>query len=163
MGATVCKPKNPDCNNCPFNTSCIALDKNLISELPLKEKKLKVKNRYFNYLVLLSDDNKTILNQRKGKGIWQGLYEFYLIESKDSIDEEILKNSDEFQDLKLDNPEVSLFNTDDIIHKLSHQHLHTKFWIIETSRLKSEGVLWTDINEYPVPTLIANFLKAFKH
>jgi len=43
FGATLCKPKNPLCNECPFANSCVSLEKNLINELPIKEKKVKLK------------------------------------------------------------------------------------------------------------------------
>src|SRR5690606_6679498 len=42
FGAIQCKPQNPDCNICPLNNSCVALQKNLINELPVKLKKTKV-------------------------------------------------------------------------------------------------------------------------
>ena len=34
FGARQCKPQNPDCEKCPFNSSCVALQKNLIKKLP---------------------------------------------------------------------------------------------------------------------------------
>ena len=52
FGAIQCKPKNPICLFCPFSESCVALQKNKIDTLPVKDKKTKVRDRYFNYLVL---------------------------------------------------------------------------------------------------------------
>ena len=72
FGAKQCKPQSPNCSICPFNASCFALAKNKIQELPVKLKPLKVKKRHFNYLVYLSDDNKTVLEKRNN-GIWQNL------------------------------------------------------------------------------------------
>lgn len=161
FGATQCKPKKPDCETCPFNESCVALQKNLISELPVKEKKLKVRNRYFNYLVIKTADNKTILSERKNKGIWQGLYQFPLIETKKVIDETALISSEEFNLLFPEETSVKLFNPKEIIHKLSHQHLHTKFWIVKTESVKKETINWNDVSKFPVPVLIANFLDEY--
>ena len=88
FGARMCKPQNPDCEICPLNDKCLALQQNKIKSLPVKDKKIKLKKRFFNYLVLVSSDEKTILNLREGKGIWQGLYEFPLVESEKTIDKE---------------------------------------------------------------------------
>lgn len=155
FGALLCKPQNPLCETCPLNDSCVALAAKSIKELPVKEKKIKVKKRYFNYLVFISEDNKTVLSERKGKGIWQGLYQFPLIETEKSVSKEELHN--EFSTKK----EIVLFNKKEIIHKLSHQHLYTKFWIVKNDELQENSVDWEAIEKYPVPILIANFLKNF--
>ncbi len=161
FGAIQCKPKKPLCLFCPLSESCVSLQKNLIEKLPVKEKKLKIKKRYFNYLVVKTNDDKTILSERKGKGIWQGLYQFPLIESETIINQNDLISSKEFKNLFPSETTISLFNKKEIIHKLSHQHLHTQFWVIETETLSEATINWTAINTYPVPILIANFLDAY--
>ena len=158
FGATQCTPKNPDCTTCPFNESCVALQKNLIGVLPVKDKKVKVSHKYFNYLVVITKDKQTIFSERTTKGIWQGLYQFPLIESKQSIEERELVSSTKFQELFPEETTVKLFNSKEIIHKLSHQHLHTKFWIVNTKAVKMETIKWSTISQFPVPVLIANFL-----
>ena len=162
FGATQCKPKNPICMFCPFNESCIAHQKGLTDTLPIKEKKIKVKKRYFNYLVIKSKDNKTLLNQRTGKGIWQGLYEFPLIESEASITEKELVENETFQEIIQGEATLKLFNSKEIFHKLSHQHLVTKFWIVEIDKLQDDAISWDTIQDYPVPILIANFLEKYQ-
>ncbi len=163
FGALHCKPQNPLCETCPFSGSCVALEKKLTRELPVKEKKIKVKKRYFNFLVIKTNDNKTILSERKGKGIWQGLYQFPLIESDKTINKNELISSDEFIDLFPSETTISLFNQKEIVHKLSHQHLCTQFWVIETEKSSTIQIKWSDIEKYPVPILIANFLEAYQH
>ena len=162
FGALHCKPQNPLCETCPFADSCVAFEKSLIKELPVKEKKIKVRNRYFNFLVIKTEDEKTILSERKGKGIWQGLYQFPLIESDTNINKDELIASEEFIKLFPDETTISLFNKKEIIHKLSHQHLYTQFWVVETATLPKATVNWTDLKQYPVPVLIANFLEEYQ-
>lgn len=161
FGAIQCKPKNPICLFCPFSESCVALQKNKIEHLPVKEKKIKIKHRFFNYLVIKTDDNKTILQERKGKGIWQGLYEFPKIESTSNINKKELISSKEFVELFPKQTTISLFNKEEIVHKLSHQHLHTQFWIVETKSHKLATISLKSVKKYPVPVLIANFLEKF--
>ena len=80
FGAIVCTPQSPDCANCVLRDSCWAWAHNQVGVLPAKLKKIKIKQRYFNYLVWLSADEQTLLQKREGKDIWHGLYEFPLIE-----------------------------------------------------------------------------------
>ncbi|WP_420551919.1 A/G-specific adenine glycosylase [Tenacibaculum aiptasiae] len=161
FGALHCKPQNPLCDECPVSESCVAFGKKLVKELPVKEKKIKVKKRYFNYLVVVTDDNKTLFNERIGKGIWQGLYEFPLLEAKMSISEEELIEHKQFLELFSDKTTMSLFNKEDIVHKLSHQHLFTKFWIVKTKKVEGETVDWNQVKKYPTPILIDKFLNEY--
>ena len=163
FGALHCKPQNPLCDTCPFSDSCVALEKKLTKELPVKEKKIKVRKRYFNFLVIKTDDDKTILSERKGKGIWQGLYQFPLIGSEKIINKEELVSAEEFINLFPLETTISLFNSKEIVHKLSHQHLYTQFWIVETANTAETTIKWNEIEKYPVPILIANFLEAFQN
>lgn len=161
FGAMQCKPKNPDCNVCPLQNICVAFQNKSVDALPVKLQKTKVRKRYFNYIVVLTDDRKTILQQRTSKGIWQNLFEFPLVETNSEVDEKKLKSTKQFQSFEFERFEISLFNVDPIIHKLSHQHLHTKFWILETPALHKANIKWEEIQKYPVPILIANFLNRF--
>ncbi|AOW20858.1 A/G-specific adenine glycosylase [Urechidicola croceus] len=163
FGARMCKPQNPLCTECPFNESCFALAKNKIKELPVKEKKIKIKKRHFNYLVLFTPKNKTIINQRIGKGIWQNLYEFPLIESKKKIDEIELIEHNTFKELfENKNTIIRLFNTEEKVHKLSHQHLYTQFWIVKIDAEISNTTDWNKLEEFPIPRLIDNFINEIK-
>lgn len=167
FGAIHCKPQNPYCLHCIFNDQCIALQKNKISELPVKIKKTKIKHRYLNYIVLKSSDDTTIIRQRTGKGIWQGLYEFPFIETEKTLKEldkkHLLKNDlneINLSSISIDN--IIIYNDKPIIHKLSHQHLHTTFWIIETPSIPENEISFNDLKDLPVPVLIANFIKQWR-
>jgi len=162
FGARQCKPKNPDCSKCPFNTKCVALQKNRILDLPVKLKTTKISKKHFNFIVVISADKKTVLEQRKGSGIWQNLYQFPLVETekpaKTSVIEEQIKD---FPFLKGKTYELSMYNETPIIHKLSHQHLHTKFWVLMVNETLTEGISIEQITDYPVPILIAKFIESF--
>jgi A/G-specific adenine glycosylase len=162
FGAIQCAPKKPYCLHCPLNDSCIALKENRVHELPVKLKKTKVRKRYFNYLVVLDGKNNTLLEQRQGKGIWQNLYQFPLLETDSEVElNSIKKEATSFLELK-DFEDIFLYNSKPIIHKLSHQHLHTKFWILHTTNELEAGLAWEETHNYPVPVLIADFIKTYK-
>ncbi|MCP4975695.1 MAG: A/G-specific adenine glycosylase [Maribacter sp.] len=162
FGAMQCVPKSPDCTVCPLNDGCMALQKNKVDELPVKLNNTKIRNRYFNYLVVVDSNNKTLLRQREGRGIWQNLWEFPLLETNEKIN--LKEMEDRIREvIKVDDPpEIYQFNQDDIIHKLSHQHLHTKFWILKTETNLEEGIYFKTLDQFPVPVLIADFIKTFK-
>ena len=162
FGARQCKPKNPDCSICPFKTSCLALKENKIDVLPVKLKKTKVTNKYFNFIVIISENKQTILEQRIGSGIWQNLYQFPLIETeKPSTYNNIKSNIESLDILEGKDFDIHLYNDTDIIHKLSHQHLYTKFWIVSLDERIENGIDISNIEDYPVPILIGNFIDKF--
>ncbi|WP_336129692.1 A/G-specific adenine glycosylase [Mesoflavibacter sp. CH_XMU1422-2] len=162
FGARQCKPKNPDCSVCPFKTGCLALKGNKIDVLPVKLKKTKVTKKYFNFIVIISKNEKTILEQRVGSGIWQNLYQFPLIETEKPSTynniKSMIENLDVLEDMNFD---VHLYNDTDIIHKLSHQHLYTKFWIVSVDKSIKKGIDISNIEDFPVPILIGNFIDKF--
>ena len=161
FGAIQCTPKNPNCMECPLSESCVALQTNKVGELPVKLKKTKVRNRYFNYVVLRSYEGKTILEQRKGKGIWQNLWQFPLVESDKKLSKADLLQELGNLDYKSELISLQRFDEDAIVHKLSHQHLYTTFWIVNTKESEEGSISFSEVEKYPVPVLIADFLKRF--
>jgi A/G-specific adenine glycosylase len=162
LGATVCKPQNPDCPSCPLKSDCLAYSSNKINMLPVKEQKLKITKKYFNYVVVHSKNDKTLWVKRN-RGIWQNLYEFPLIESSGPLNENQLMKHQKFEELfdGLD-IRIQLFESDGRPHKLTHQHIYAKFWILEVKEDINEGIFWNTIEKYPVPVLIDNFLSLYK-
>ncbi|MCF6213847.1 MAG: A/G-specific adenine glycosylase [Flavobacteriaceae bacterium] len=163
LGALICKPNKPNCSECPINNNCAALQHKTIVALPVKIKKKAVKKRYFNYLVILTDNDNTVLTKRTKKGIWLNLYEFPLAESNNSLEQTTLTTHPVFKALFDEKTalEISCFNQKEIVHKLTHQHIYTKFWILKTAQHPLAKINFSDIDKYPVPTLIHNFINAF--
>jgi A/G-specific adenine glycosylase len=160
FGALQCVPKSPNCGICIFNSSCAALQKKKIDQLPVKSKKLKVRNRFFNYLVVSDDNENTIIQKRTAKGIWHNLYEFPLIETdapedfdfiSANIQEEFFKNNSVTS--------IEDCNEKSIIHKLSHQHLHIKFWKIRVDGTIENGIDAATLKTFPFPIVIFNFIE----
>ena len=162
FGAKQCKPKSPNCSNCPVDYKCIALATASIQKLPVKLKKNKIRKRYLNFLVLLTKNHKTVLEKRTEKGIWQHLYQFPMLESDTSITkEELLDNSDFKKKYAHKSQNIELFNTKDMLHKLTHQELNVKFWIIRTKNEIDNVISWKEIPSLAVPVVIAQFIKVF--
>jgi len=163
FGATVCLPQ-PKCTECIFRKSCYAFSKSLQKALPVKTKKAKVSIRYFNYVVF-SWDNHFLLKQRESKDIWQGLYDFYLVEG--TLNEGELTNK---LTLKLGLKDSLNINEKikEARHILSHQKIMTRFFEIELSEpqynlmIKKTNLISFSIEELlnlPKPKLIVNYLE----
>lgn len=84
FGATICKPQKPLCPQCVQRKDCQAFLHGFVHQLPVKEKSLVRKTRWFNYFILEMDD-QVFIQQRNGKDIWTNLYEFLLHESDDAL------------------------------------------------------------------------------
>lgn len=82
FGASVCSPKAPACATCPLAPRCTARQRDMVALLPVKSKRINVRERHFHYFVLEAGD-EVYIQQRNTKDIWQHLYEFYLIESEE--------------------------------------------------------------------------------
>ncbi|MFM2213340.1 MAG: Adenine glycosylase [Bacteroidota bacterium] len=159
FGALQCVPKNPNCSQCIFNDSCVALQKKQVAVLPIKSKKTKVTARFFNYLIFTDDVAHTMLQQRTTKGIWHNLYEFPLLETATALSEqEVLKLIQEQVFVPNKILDITLSNADAIIHKLSHQQLHIKFWNVKVSGSLPHGINWESVYKMPFPIVIFNFI-----
>jgi A/G-specific adenine glycosylase len=161
FGALQCVPKNPNCEVCIFGNSCAALQKKKVAQLPVKSKKTKVTNRFFNYLIFLDKHNNTLINKRTQKGIWHNLYEFPVIETNDESDFDVI-----FKNIIENYPEytfesISCYNSAPVIHKLSHQKLHINYYKLNVMQEIMDGIPLFSIKNYPFPVVIYNFIEKY--
>jgi A/G-specific adenine glycosylase len=160
FGSQYCKPTNPNCEACIFNPKCIAFKENSVSQLPFKSKKIKVRNRFFNFIVLVDKNNNITVEKRKHKDIWQGLYQFQLIETDTKMEFDELKLHKEFKSLIKGNYSI-LHNSKFYKHVLTHQLLWTYFYIlkIKSSHPKeSKKINIHNLTELAFPRLIELFI-----
>ncbi|PZR24093.1 MAG: A/G-specific adenine glycosylase [Flavobacterium psychrophilum] len=161
FGALQCVPKSPDCGICIFNSDCVAFTTGRVSELPVKLKKTKVTNRYFNYLVVKDSRGFSMVQKRTAKGIWHNLYEFPLIETESNVSEDeaiaLIKNYNGFGF----SPNDIALVADTVVHKLSHQHLHIRFWEVTADNEVVGAVSENTLKAYPFPIVIHNFIEKY--
>lgn len=167
FGALQCKPVSPNCSDCLLNNMCFAFAKKQVDTLPVKAKKTKVRNRYFNYIIL-NNSNKLVLNKRTNKDIWTNLYDFPLIEmNKETSEEEFFKS----KEWKLFAKSIGKHSVKSISsgykHILSHQKIYARFIEIDCKepikKTLPEGYILIsskDIVKYAIPRLIENYLNA---
>ena len=142
FGATHCTPQAPQCPSCPLQETCVAFREGRISELPVKQRTLKVKERHLTY-VYIRYKGETALRRRPAGDIWQGLYE-PLLTSQVPSGAILLRRNQK--------------------HVLTHRVIYAEFYLwtpAERPQLP-EGYIWIpeqDIDQYGVPRLIEILLE----
>ena len=159
FGSQQCRPANPLCHSCPFSQRCKANRLNIVHLLPVKSKKVKVRERYFNYIVMADKKGNVHLRRREGKDIWQGLYEFPLVETtrKVTVNKLLgLKDSRLITGEKFSLRHVSR----DYKHVLTHQRLNARFLITSSERdISGPGRAHISrLGDFAFPRLIEKFL-----
>ncbi len=146
FGALQCTP-SPDCSICPLLVSCEAFSAHRVTEFPIKSKKTKVKEIEMNYLVI-EQNGQLLVRERVEKGIWKGLWEFYLLEDQaDWLP---------FSRQALKSPPV---------HLLSHRKIHCDAWHVQVpdnfALAIPEGYRWMSPSAFESkgkPVLILNLI-----
>jgi len=163
LGATVCKPQQPLCDECPLQKECKAYHNNTITKYPFKEKKLIVKTRWFYYL-LIEHKNKILIKQRTEKDIWQNLNEFYLVETQEqqATDKTVIKKWLKGF-LNYNNKFKIIETSKEQQQKLTHRTIKGQFIRITlTENIEVETHYWInkkDISNYSFPRFINAYLE----
>lgn len=75
LGALICRPRNPDCTNCPIAFYCQGFEKNIVDQYPKRLKKQKPPEYHVSAAVLRKN-GRILITQRKPEGHLGGLWEF---------------------------------------------------------------------------------------
>jgi A/G-specific adenine glycosylase len=129
-GSSICSPKKPDCPHCLFNETCWANIHGKQNEIPVKLKKVKVRTRYFNFMILIKGDALGVVKRGSGD-VWQGLYQPPLIEAESEV-----------LGLRDIGPNFKGYLLSSSKRILSHQKLMLKFWVIKDG---FEDIDFTDV------------------
>ena len=164
FGALQCIPSSPDCAVCPFQDECLAYSRRTIARYPVKQGKTQTKDLYLYYFHI-HDAEHLYIKQRQGKGIWQNLFEFPLIESEKTL------SFDEISQaffLKKWLPDDLVCDFRLIIenrkHVLSHRILCVNFYELTLQQLPDASeelirIVRTEMDNYPVHRLMQIYLE----
>lgn len=163
FGALQCTPAVPRCGECPLAEQCLAFAAGTIASRPVKRGRAKVRDRWFGYLHLRCG-GKTLLRRRGAGDIWQGLYEFPLIEFPADTELGRVVEDEFFRTLCGDDRNFRL--ACEVVmppHQLSHQRLHARFLRVELERWTPAAAEYVCVDEaalgdYAVPRLVENYL-----
>jgi A/G-specific adenine glycosylase len=163
FGSLVCTPK-PVCDRCPLQSGCYAFDRRAIDLFPAGRKPVAVRHRYFHYLYIRRGAF-TFIRKRTEKDIWQGLYEFPLIETDSPVSAKKLPATPLWKALLAPCRTLPVRISTPLKHQLSHQTIHALFYTLEVAeppeRIAEEylQIPHADLDDYALPRLLTLFLE----
>ncbi|MDQ3394044.1 MAG: A/G-specific adenine glycosylase [Bacteroidota bacterium] len=165
FGALHCTPMAPKCQDCIFISSCFAYQHDMQNYLPLKPKKIKIRNRHFFYMIL-EYKGKLFMKKRVENDIWQGLYDFFLVENPIASSLAEIENDFVARLISLDYDLNQVPQT--FIHKLTHQKISVQFYHFKIiDEILAKEILnfanfalysYDEIMSIPKPILINKYL-----
>ena len=161
FGAVICKPKQALCTACPLKIRCVAYLKGIVNALPVKEKRIAKKNRWFYYLVV-EHNRKVYVRKRGPKDIWENLYEFILQEATGPNAVNRINSLPVYKKLLGKNAFKIKAVSNEFRQQLTHQTIHGQFIHISVNKpLKAVGYTVVDLpqlKKLPFPKLITAYL-----
>lgn len=160
FGATVCRPRSPDCGVCPLSNTCQARAMGLQDSLPAKAAKPVRRVRWFHY-IHAEHGGDTLVRERKGKDIWRHLYEFWLVETNGPLADAELAGLPWLSSLALTAPPRL---SGEYRQLLSHQEIRGRFVRVGLSERipPPEGYRWLGpaaLASAPFPKFILTYLQ----
>ena len=128
-------------------------------QYPVKQGKIKVTNRYLSFFLIELPDETILLERRPAGDIWQGLYQFPLLETQaDTLWEELSK-SDEYQELMSSLTDITFTSIvpQEKQHRLTHRLLHAKLYRVKASSYNGgryQCVPMNELDKYGLPILL---------
>lgn len=175
FGAIQCTPQSPKCLLCPLAETCEALRNDRVSELPVKEKKLKVQTRRLTYIYIRCQEETSangeqaepmIAIHRRGKGdIWQGLWEPYNASDFKKTSIEYHEDIEKMFHLPTASLNYGITRiAKDVKHVLTHRILLADFYLLETDGRfpLPADYIWikeSELDQYGIPRLIEILLE----
>ena len=169
FGATQCMPANPKCQICPLSSCCVAFQNDRIDRLPFKEKKIKKRDRYFNYFIFNQNDY-VYLQKRTEKDIWQNLYEFPILETEQLIAGAADLLNDQSWQLWTKMVDAKIVHQSKPYQQLlTHQKIIAQFWevdIVGELLLTNAGIISVkrkNLPNFAFPKIIDSYIKDKKN
>jgi A/G-specific adenine glycosylase len=158
LGASICRPKNPECLLCPWQSYCKAHRLGDIERFPAKPpKKQKPVRRAISFW--LEQDNHVLLERRMDKGLLGGMPGFFSTPWVESESHPALQESLEHAPYETD-----WYLGDELAtHTFTHFHLETKLAKAHTpTKLNIENGFWHPVQELKsigLPTVFKKIAK----
>ena len=76
LGALICTPKNPDCDQCPLKEHCLAYRSKSMTDYPIKKASKAKPEIHKSILIKLSPDHKIALTKDHNDGLMKGYWRF---------------------------------------------------------------------------------------
>lgn len=163
FGAVICKPKSPDCSACIMQKHCRAFQTNRAALLPVREKKIVKKSRWFYYFIITCK-NRVYIRKRSAKDIWQNLHEFFLVEESRALANPQWQNLPQVKPWFMQSDAKIVGISDVYTQQLTHQTVHGRFIEVKLNKAPKLGneykaVLYRELEQYALPKLMITYLQ----
>ena len=170
LGATVCTPRHPSCEVCPWDALCAAYASGSPQQYPVKEAPREIPFQVIGVGVVFNAAGEILIDQRLNEGLLGGLWEFPggKQEPGEPIRDTISRELREELAIEV-SVEEELIQVD---HAYSHKKLrfevHLCRWVSgDPQPLASQQVRWvkpSELSDYPFPAANARIIAALlKH
>jgi A/G-specific adenine glycosylase len=157
LGATVCTPKNPLCNQCPLSSDCVAYQTVKTETIPYKSPAKKIPHHQIAVGLIVNQQNELLIALRPNDAMLGGLWEFPggKKESGESLTQTVQRELEEELGV-----EVNVF---DKFKELKHAYSHFKitlhaYWCVITAGnpkpISGKELRWvslSEIDQHPFP------------
>lgn len=166
LGATVCTPKNPNCEGCPLRNSCVAFNQDRVAELPVKTKAGPVPEHRIVVAVIRDENNRMLVQQRPPEGLLGGLWEFPggKLEDGEALTDALVRECREELGVAVTVGE----EIDTIRHAYTHFKIKlTAYWCTiadgaVTTKLPTKWITVDEISDLPFPKANHKLFPAIK-
>lgn len=118
LGALICTPKNPKCEECPVKALCKAYQTGSVERFPVKEKKIKkVEEAY--YVLIIEKDSQIAMIKRPEEGLLANLWGLPML------------SKDQYESLIQEEKEIVIL--DQVTHIFTH-----KKWVMIPVMIKEQ-------------------------
>ena len=155
LGALVCTPAAPRCDECPLSSHCLALERETVAERPGPRRKTKVRNVHLAAVWDSTSAGVVLEHRPVGGGIWPGLWMTPLVELEPGDDPVAAC-------VKEGLVGGARTETDPVIHVLSHRRIHLQLVKGSWPNPGVRRVLPSHWNEIGVPAALHRLLEAIE-
>ena len=166
LGATLCTPRSPSCQRCPWRLHCAAYASGDPCRWPVTEAPKPLPFQVIGVGVVLNEAGEVLIDQRLEGGLLEGMWEFPGGKQEEGETIEACISRELREELAIEVMVCELLISVD--HAYSHKKLrfvvHLCSWLSgEPQPLASQQVRWVrpdQLNDYPFPAANARIIEA---
>ena len=141
-GSIICTPRNPNCSICGIQKFCLAYEKNIQNNIPVKLKKQKIKPKKFTRAYVLINEKKEILVRiRSSKGMLASMLE---VPNDNWEEKKILLTKDKL----IKKIKLKFKKKGSLSYSFSHFNLSAEIFYAEINRKNCPNQKWLNLSKY---------------
>mgnify|MGYP002777063186 CR=1 FL=1 len=168
LGATVCLPRQPACDRCPWQPHCSAHSLGLQTQFPMTETRSPIPRKVIGVAVIWNAAGQILIDRRKQAGLLGGLWEFPggKVEPGETIAECIQREIQEELGIEIEVGKLLIV----VDHTYSHFHVtlnvhHCRYLSGDPQPIECDEVRWVELHEleqFPFPKANLQIIEALR-